>query len=123
MKSKIMSKRKELVDNLGTGYNIYSTNILKDITYPAIVFFPTNQVPNIDLASYSNRILEYQWSLIVIDRLDNYYDTEEAQDELWYLVENIPKKMGVKITESIPFGHVKDNNELVCIELKCSSEI
>jgi len=47
----------------------------------------------------------------------------ECQDEMWNLCETIPDLLGIKIIESVPFGHVKENNELVCIEMKCKSEL
>jgi hypothetical protein len=124
MKSAIMTKWESLKQPLANDYNIYSNNlILKDMVFPAIVFVPDNQVPGVDLASYANRILEYKWKLIILLRLSDYDDITEAQDDAWYLAETIPNLLKVKITNSVPFGHVKDNKELVCIELDVSSRI
>lgn len=124
MKSKIMTKREELVSLIDNElYNIYSTTVLKNMSFPAIVFVPSMQVPNLDFSSYKNRVLEYQWTLIILDKLSKYENDIECQDEMWALAETLPNLMGIKIIESVPFSHLKDNNELVCIEMKCKSEI
>lgn len=123
MKSKIMTKWESLKQNLDGNFNVYSNNlVLKDMQFPAVVLMPDNQVPDISLASYSNRILEYRWKLILILRLSDYFDITEAQDEAWHLSEQVPKLLGIKINNSVPFGHIKDNKELVCIEHDCTSE-
>jgi hypothetical protein len=117
MKSNLMTKWNGITEKLTSEYNVYSTNlVLKDMKFPAIVFMPDNQTPTVTSANYSNRILEYRWKLIILLRLSDYSDIIEAQDDAWYLSEQIPSKLGVKIMNSIPFGHVKENKELVCIE-------
>lgn len=124
MKSKIMTKWESLKQPLANDYEVYSNNLmLKDMIFPAIVLMPDNQVPDVNLASYSNRITEYKWKLYILLKLADYDDITEAQDEAWNLAETIPNLLRVKITNSVPFGHVKDNKELVCIELDVSSEI
>ena len=124
MKSKIMTKWETLKQPLANDYEVYSNNLmLKDMIFPAIVLMPDNQVPGINLASYANRITEYKWKLWILLKLADYDDITTAQDEAWYLAETIPKLLTVKITNSVPFGHFKDNQELVCIELDVSSEI
>lgn len=124
MKSKIMAKWESLKQPLANDYEVYSNNLmLKDMIFPAIVLMPDNQVPDVNLASYSNRILEYKWKLYILLKLADYDDITEAQDTAWNLAETIPNLLRVKITNSVPFGHVKDNKELVCIELDVSSEI
>lgn len=124
MKSKIMAKWESLKQPLVNDYEVYSNNLmLKDMIFPAIVLMPDNQVPDINLASYSNRITEYKWKLYILLKLADYDDITTAQDEAWNLAETIPNLLRVKITNSVPFGHVKDNKELVCIELDVSSEI
>jgi hypothetical protein len=123
MKSKIMTKWEELKQPLQNDYEIYSNNLmLKDMIFPAIVLMPDNQVSDINLASYANRILEYKWKLYILLKLADYDDITTAQDEAWLLAETIPNLLGVKITNSVAFGHVKDNKELVCIELDVSSK-
>lgn len=124
MKSKIMTKWESLKQNLDNNFNVYSNNLVtKNMKFPAIVLMPDNQVPDVELANYSNRVLEYRWKLIIILTLSDYTDITEAQDDAWYLSEQIPKLLGVKITNSIPFGHVKENKELVCIEHDVTSEL
>lgn len=124
MKSKIMTKWESLKQPLANDYEVYSNNLmLKDMIFPAIVLMPDNQVPDVNLASYSNRITEYKWKLYILLKLADYDDITTAQDEAWSLAETIPNLLRVKITNSVPFGHVKDNKELVCIELDVSSEI
>ena len=124
MKSKIMTKWESLKQPLSNDYEVYSNNLmLKDMIFPAIVLMPDNQVPDVNLASYSNRITEYKWKLYILLKLADYDDITEAQDTAWNLAETIPNLLRVKITNSVPFGHVKDNKELVCIELDVSSEI
>jgi hypothetical protein len=119
-----MTKWEALKQPLANNYEVYSNNLmLKDMIFPAIVLMPDNQVPDINLASYSNRILEYKWKLYILLKLADYDDITEAQDTAWSLAETIPNLLRVKITNSVPFGHVKDNKELVCIELDVSSEI
>ena len=124
MKSKIMAKWESLKQPLVNDYEVYANNLmLKDMIFPAIVLMPDNQVPDVNLASYSNRITEYKWKLYILLKLADYDDITTAQDEAWNLAETIPNLLRVKITNSVPFGHVKDNKELVCIELDVSSEI
>lgn len=119
-----MTKWESLKQGLDSTFNVYSNNLVtKNMVFPAIVLMPDNQVPDIDMSSYSNRILEYRWKLIMILRLSDYAEITEAQDEAWYLSEQIPKQLGVKIINSIPFGHMKDNKELVCIEHDVVSEL
>jgi hypothetical protein len=124
MKSKIMTKWEELKQPLANDYEVYSNNLmLKDMIFPAVVLMPDNQIPSVNLASYANRILEYKWKLYILLKLADYDDITMAQDEAWLLAETIPNLLGVKITNSVAFGHVKDNKELVCIELDVSSKI
>ena len=124
MKSKIMTKWEELKQPLANDYEVYSNNLmLKDMIFPAVVLMPDNQIPSVNLASYVNRILEYKWKLYILLKLADYDDITMAQDEAWLLAETIPNLLGVKITNSVAFGHVKDNKELVCIELDVSSKI
>jgi hypothetical protein len=123
MKSKIMTKWEELKQPLANDYEVYSNNLmLKDMIFPAVVLMPDNQIPSVNLASYANRILEYKWKLYILLKLADYDDITMAQDEAWLLAETIPNLLGVKITNSVAFGHVKDNKELVCIELDVSSK-
>ena len=123
MKSKIMTKWEELKQPLANDYEVYSNNLmLKDMIFPAVVLMPDNQIPSVNLASYANRILEYKWKLYILLKLADYDDITTAQDEAWLLTETIPNLLGVKITNSVAFGHVKDNKELVCIELDVSSK-
>lgn len=124
MKSKIMTKWEELNNKISNDYNVYSNVMVKDMKFPAIIFTPSTQVPDVELASYSNKILEYTWTLVILDRIADYGDKiEECMDEMWSLAESIPKLLTLKITESVPFGHVKENKELFCIEMKCKSKI
>ena len=65
-----MTKWESLKQGLDSTFNVYSNNLVtKNMVFPAIVLMPDNQVPNIDMSSYSNRILEYRWKLIIILRL------------------------------------------------------
>jgi hypothetical protein len=113
-----------LKNKLPSDHNFYSNVLIGKMNFPAIILTPSSQTPDIELASYKNRILEYNWSLIILDRIENHDDDiDETMDEMWTLAETIPDLLGIKIIESVPFGHLKDNKELFCIEFKCKSKL
>ena len=120
----MMIKFEELKNKLDNDvYNVYSSVFEPNMQFPAIVLTPSTQVPDVNLASFANRILEYNWTLVILDKVESYDDITEAMDGMWLLAESIPNLLGVKITESVPFGHVKDNNKLFCIEFKVKSRL
>jgi hypothetical protein len=118
-----MTKWEELKNKISDDYNVYSSVLVNKMNFPAVIFTPSSQVPDVELASYKNRILEYKWSLIILDAIKNYDNIEECMDEMWSLAETIPNLLEIKIMESLPFGHVQENKELFAIELKCKSKI
>jgi hypothetical protein len=118
-----MIKWDELRKKISDDYTVYSSNMVKTMALPAVIFTPTNQVPDVELASFKNRILQYKFDLIVAVRLADYDSIEQAMDEVWKMSEDVPDLLGVKIVDSIPFGHYMGNEEIVCIELKVVSKI
>lgn len=124
-KSEIMNAWKVLADKIVGDYNIYSSIMLPKMEFPAIILTPSTQVFSGDLSSYRNFNCEYEWQLIILFRVADYeteYDRMiAAMDEAWLLAETIPNMLGVKILESVPFGHIKDNKEIFAIEFKVKS--
>ena len=127
MKSNIMQVWEALKNKLPNDYNFYSTTLIPKMEFPAIILTPSTEVPSGELASYRNFITEYQWQLIVLFKVSDYEFEEDkiiaAIDDAFYLSETIPNLLGVKILESIPFGHYQENKELMCIEMKVKSKI
>jgi hypothetical protein len=103
---------------------VYLTDLISDIkSFPAVIFNPANQIPEVELSNFLNRLLHYEWDCVIIVRKKDYSTFEACVDKAWELYESIPDLLKCKMLPADPFGHFIKNDEVYAIKLVLKSKL